>query len=266
MLEVRDLHISFLDDGKAAVRGVNFTMGAGEVLGIVGESGSGKTLTARAILGLSDMARMRVRGEIRYQGQDLLTLSEQQMQGVRGREIAMVFQEPQSALNPLRRISAQAEEVLRIHTKLSKRERRARVLAAFMEVGISDAATVLMKYPHELSGGMCQRAMLAMTLLLSPRLLICDEPTTALDVTTQAHILRLLKTRNEAAGTAMLFISHDLHVMRRVATRVLVMQAGQIVEAGDVAQIFRHPQHDYTKRLLASKDFKRGERPWRSEY
>jgi len=254
MLSVRDLEVSFRDRSVTdeAVRGVSFEMASGEILGIVGESGSGKSVTARAIMGLLRGREADVLGQILFGGQDLLTLDTEQMRKVQGRRISMVFQEPKSALNPLMKIGRQVEEGLRIHSSKPKSQRRALALEAMVAMELSEPERVYGQYPHELSGGMRQRAMLAAALITEPELLICDEPTTALDIHTQTQILALLQKVNAANGMGILFISHDLQVIRSICRRVIVMQDGRIVEQGDVETLFTNPQEAYTRKLIDS--------------
>ena len=254
MIEVRDLHVAFPNKAgelEQAVNGISFTVADGEIVGIVGESGSGKTQTALALAGLSPR-KAKVTGEILLDGRDLMPLTRDEIRKVQGKDVAMVFQEPMSSLNPTMRIGRQVEEVLAIHTKLTKTERRELALQALRDVELLEVETVYRKYPHELSGGQRQRVMIASAIIGSPKLLIADEPTTALDVTIQAEILKLLSKLNREKGMSILFISHDLRVIRRLCGRALVMHHGHIVEQGPVEQIFRDPQDAYTKTLLAS--------------
>ena len=243
MLDIQDLHIRFRNapEGREAVKGISLHMDEGEILGLVGESGSGKTVTAMALAGLLSHAKTELSGAIFFQGLDLLQASRETVRALRGKEIAVVFQEPMTSMDPVMRIGPQVEEALVVHTKLSAEERRARALQAMYR-----------KYPHELSGGMLQRAMVAAAIISEPKLLICDEPTTALDVTIQEGILNLLKKINREKGTGILFISHNLHVVRKLCTRVAVMCKGELLEEGPVDQVFYHPQADYTKGLIAA--------------
>ncbi|MCL2568010.1 MAG: ABC transporter ATP-binding protein [Oscillospiraceae bacterium] len=254
MLSVEHLTIEFShrQETMEAVSDISFSMAPGEILGIVGESGSGKTVTAHAICGLLDRQRAKVSGQSLFCGKDLLSAGPKEMRQILGKRIAMVFQEPLSAMNPLIKVGRQVEEVLKIHTRQTARERREAALDALAAVELADPERVYGQYPHELSGGMRQRALIAGAILLGPELLICDEPTTALDVTTQAQILALLEKINRDLGTGILFISHDLGVVRRLCQRVLVMKSGRIVEQGAVEQVFREPRHGYTKALLAA--------------
>lgn len=254
MLAVRDLEVRFTDRHVTdeAVRDVSFEMATGEILGIVGESGSGKSVTARAIMGLLRGYPAEVSGQILFEGQDLLTLSGEQMRKLQGKRISMVFQEPKSALNPLMKVGRQVEEGLRIHSSGDKAERRALALEMMAAMELSDPVRVYSQYPHELSGGMRQRAMLAAALITEPRLLICDEPTTALDVRTQTQILALLQRVSADREMGILFISHDLQVIHTLCRRAIVMQEGLIVEQGDVETLFTSPREAYTQKLLDS--------------
>jgi len=254
MLRVEDLTIRFHDqtETEEAVHGISFSLAPGEILGLVGESGSGKTVTALAVAGLLGHRAATVSGRIFLRDTDLLTLKPTELRQIQGRRVGMVFQEPQTALNPLLKVGRQVEETLRIHTRMTARERRATAIEALSAVEIADPERVYTQYPHELSGGMRQRAMLAAAMLTGPELLICDEPTTALDVTTQAQILSLLQKLNRDRGMSLLFISHDLGVVRRLCHRAIVMQDGHIVEQGLVETLFSAPQTAYTKQLLAS--------------
>lgn len=253
MLEVKDLVIRFHDRiGGEAVHGVSFTMDAGERLGIVGESGAGKTLTALAITKLLSDEKTTLLGSIRFLGNDMLRTSDKEMRNIRGKDIGFIFQDPVASLNPLMPVGPQIEEPLLLHTDLSKEERRERVLQAIRDVDLPDPEVTIRKYPHQLSGGQCQRVMIASALICHPALLIADEPTTALDVTVQTQILRLLKRKNEQENVGILYISHDLSLVRRLCTRVIVMYNGNIVETGSVEKIFLDPQEEYTKRLIAA--------------
>ncbi|WP_433975316.1 ATP-binding cassette domain-containing protein [Tunturiibacter lichenicola] len=250
LLEVNDLSIGF--GQHRAVKGISFYINSGETLGLVGESGSGKSATSLAVLRLLPESA-RIAGEIRFEGGDLLALPEEAMRRRRGREIAMIFQEPMTALNPVMPVGAQiAEAVAAHHPELARKAVRVRVLEAMEEVGLPEVERRAKDYPHQFSGGQRQRILIAMAIVNRPRLLIADEPTTALDVTVQAQILALLKELRREHGLAMLFISHDLAVVSQVADRVAVMQQGVIVEQAEAGQLFRAPQHAYTRRLLAS--------------
>ena len=241
MLEIRDLHVKFHTRQREAVAGVSLTIHDGEILGLVGESGSGKSVTAMSVAGLLPRKQCDFSGEILLDGVELLHADRTLLRKVQGKDIGVVFQEPMSAMDPLMRIGPQVEEVLRIHTGLTREARRDRALAALAAVELPDPAGVYRKYPHELSGGMLQRAMIAAAVVARPRLLLLDEPTTALDVTIQAQI-----------RISMLFISHNLNVVRKLCTRTAVMQRGVLVEEGAIETVFRHPRHPYTQRLIAA--------------
>jgi peptide/nickel transport system ATP-binding protein len=255
LLAVKNLRIAFW--AQEAVRGISFEIAAGETLGLVGESGSGKSATSLALLRLLP-ASAAVSGDIRFARADgvveeLLSLPEEAMRRHRGQSIAMIFQEPMTALNPVMKVGRQIAEALLAHAPRTPRaEVRARVLAAMREVALPDPERRMEDYPHQFSGGQRQRIVIAMALICKPRLLIADEPTTALDVTVQAQILELLKTLKREHNLSMLFISHDLAVVSQVADRVAVMRHGEIVEQGSVVQVLTRPQHDYTRNLLAS--------------
>jgi ABC-type dipeptide/oligopeptide/nickel transport system ATPase component len=254
ILAVRDLRVSFATPHgvRPILEGIGFDLQPGEILGVVGESGSGKSVTARVLLGLIPSPPLQsVSGTVRYAGQDLLPYDPRRLQAVRGKEIGLIFQEPMTALNPVLTIGEQIAEMLRVHEKASRAEARRRAKDLLAEVGIAAPELRMGSYPHELSGGMRQRAMIAMALSCAPRILIADEPTTALDVTVQAQILELFTTLNQKRGMALIFITHDLRVIAEVAQRVLVMRAGKVVEQDDVARIFHAPRSDDTRRLLA---------------
>jgi len=252
MLEIKDLHVQFHTSDHEAVRGIDLTVQDGEIMGLVGESGSGKTVTAMMVSGLLRPEQADFRGRILLDGEDLLHAGGQRIRAIQGKDICVVFQEPMSAMDPTMRIGKQVEECLRVHTDLSAQERRQRALQALRDVELPDPEGVYRKYPHELSGGMLQRVMIAAAIVARPRLLLADEPTTALDVTIQAQILALLKRLNQEMGMSILFISHNLYVVRKLCTRVAVMEKGRIVETGPVDQIFFHPQVPYTQRLIAA--------------
>ena len=252
MLEIQDLHVRFHDADHEAVRGVSLTVADGEIMGLVGESGSGKTVTAMVVSGLLPRKKADVSGRVLLDGKDLLQLDSIAMRKRQGCAISVVFQEPMSAMNPVMRIGPQVEEALRVHTKLSHQERRQRALQALRDVDLADAEAIYDKYPHQMSGGMLQRAMIAAAIISRPKLLLADEPTTALDVTIQAQILELLQRLNREMGMSILFISHNLNVVRRLCTRVAVMEKGMIVETGATKQVFYDPQAAYTKRLIAA--------------
>lgn len=254
MLEIRDLHVQFHGSDHEAVRGIDLTVGDGEIVGLVGESGSGKTVTAMMISGLLRPEQASFRGQILLDGRDLLTSSGDTLRSIQGRDICVVFQEPMSAMDPTMRIGPQVEECLRVHTDLPPKRRRELALQALRDVDLPDAEDVYRRYPHELSGGMLQRVMIAAAILPQPRLLLADEPTTALDVTIQAQILDLLRTLRRELDLSYLFISHDLNVVYQLCDRVLVMKEGRIVEQGTVDDIFDHPKDDYTRQLLAAAE------------
>jgi peptide/nickel transport system ATP-binding protein/oligopeptide transport system ATP-binding protein len=255
LLDIRNLSVSFRSPrGEArAVDGVSFDVRPGETLGLVGESGCGKTVTALSILRLIQEPPGRIDGgEILYQGRNLLALTDREMRRVRGNEISMIFQEPMTSLNPVFTCGYQVREAVILHQKVGKREAQARTVEMLHLVGIPDPTGCAKSYPHQLSGGMRQRVMIAMALSCNPSLLIADEPTTALDVTIQAQILELLQSLQERFGMAILLITHDLGVIAETAKRVVVMYAGQVVERASVAEIFRHPRHPYTIALQGS--------------
>ncbi len=244
-------HLSVAFGATRVVDDVSFAVAPGEKFGLVGESGSGKSITALSVLRLVDAATTS--GTIRFAGADLTTKSEREMRGLRGAEIAMIFQEPMTALNPLYTVGDQIAEVLELHEGLRRNAARARAIELLAKTGIPDPAERVDAYAHQLSGGQRQRAMIAMALACRPKLLIADEPTTALDVTIQAQILALLDELQREMGMALLFITHDLNLVRRYADRVGVMERGRLVETGDTARVFADPQHAYTQRLLASR-------------
>ena len=250
LLDVSGLRVSF--GGKQVVRGIDFSIAPGEKLALVGESGSGKTVSALALLGL--LGEARVRGNARFEGsRDLLALSERELRGVRGKDIAMIFQEPMTALNPLMTVGEQVAEVLQLKEAKNSRDAAAEAVRLLASTGIEEAERRAGAYPHQLSGGQRQRAMIAMALACAPKLLLADEPTTALDVTVRAQILDLLSALQRKTGMAVLLITHDLNLVRRFADRVAVMENGSIVETGAVDAVFQAPRHPYTRKLLASK-------------
>jgi len=261
LLSVEDLHVSFQtrDGENQAVRGISFYIDAGETVGIVGESGSGKSVTAKAIMALIAPPGRIASGVIKFHGSNLLNLSEKQWRKLRGNRIAMVFQDPMTSLNPVKRIGDQLTEVIRRHRGLSKEQARSEAAKMLAQVGIPNPEERLAQYPHEFSGGMRQRVMIAMALSCRPELLIADEPTTALDVTIQAQILDLFKQLKSNSQTAVALITHDLGVVAQVCTRVIVMYGGLIMEEGSVEDIFYRPRHPYTLGLLRSLP-KRGEK------
>ena len=256
ILKVEDLKTSFMtSSGEVqAVRGVSFEVHKGEILGIVGESGSGKSVTSMSILRLlADTARIK-NGKIEFEGTDLTKVSDKQMREIRGQKIAMVFQDPMSSLNPLIPVGKQVAEMIHVHHPEMKRdELQAATLELFREVRIPEAEKRLKSYPHEFSGGMRQRVMIAIALACEPKLLIADEPTTALDVTIQAQILDLLRSLKDRINSSIMLITHDLGVIAEMADYVVVMYAGRVVEKGTVEEIFAHPSHPYTIGLMASK-------------
>ena len=254
LLEVRDLRTHFsTDDGVVgAVDGVSFEVDSGEVLGIVGESGSGKSVTCLTIMGLNDSKFTTSTGEVLFRGENLLKASSGRLREIRGNEIAMIFQDPMTSLNPVHTIGAQLAEAVTLHDNVSRKQARARSLEMLKAVGIPRPERRIDDYPHQFSGGMRQRVMIAMSLVNSPDLLIADEPTTALDVTTQAQILALLKKLQEEFGSAVIMITHDLGVVAEVADEVIVMYAARIAEKGPVDAIFSQPRHPYTWGLMGS--------------
>ena len=264
MLQVERLSIHFADreEVQEVVRGISFSVQDGEIVGIVGESGSGKTMTALTIAGLFKEHAVLDAGTIRLDGTDLLKLTEREMRQVQGNRIGMIFQEPMTALNPTMKIGRQVEEVLRLHTDLDSRARKAAVIRALEEVELDEAEKLLFKYPHELSGGMRQRVMIAAAMICRPSLLIADEPTTALDAATQESILKLLKKLNDKYGMSILFISHNLRVVKELCTRVFVMKDGEILEEGETEVVFQNPKTEYTKALIAAILARVGENPY----
>ena len=252
MLDIRDLHVRFTTTGKEAVRGVSLSMAEGERLGLVGESGSGKTVTAMALSGLIERSIVELSGQVMFGDTDILNCPRSKLRSIQGREIGVVFQEPMTSLNPLMRVGPQIEETLKIHTEKTAAERKRLALEAMEQVGLPDPETTYRKYPHQLSGGQRQRAIIASAMVIHPKLLICDEPTTALDVTVQKQILELLRRMSDEFGVGILLISHDMTVVRRLCENVAVMYKGQIVERGAAEDIFLHPQDEYTQRLIAA--------------
>ncbi|MGB8000225.1 MAG: ABC transporter ATP-binding protein [Anaerobacillus sp.] len=255
ILEVNDLHVSFdtFAGEVKAVRGVNFHLNKGETLAIVGESGSGKSVTSKAVMGLIPNPPGRIKeGEIKFGDRDLAQLSERELQKIRGSEISMIFQDPMTSLNPTMTIGKQIMEGLVKHQNMSKSEAKERAIELLKLVGIPNAEGRVNEFPHQFSGGMRQRVVIAIALACNPRVLIADEPTTALDVTIQAQILELLNDLQEKMGTSIIFITHDLGVVANIADRVAVMYAGKIVETGTVDEIFYNPQHPYSWGLLGS--------------
>lgn len=255
LLNISNLDISLpLGSERAlAVEGLTIDLSPGETLCIVGESGSGKSLTARALMGLLPAPHVTVtRGEINFCGEDLTKVMDRRFREIRGSEISMIFQEPMTALNPVMKIGSQIDEIFRFHAEMSAQERRQQALELLADVQLPDPIQIVNAYPHQLSGGQRQRAMIAMALALKPKILIADEPTTALDVTTQAQILKLINDMQSVHKTGVLFITHDFGVVADIADRVVVMQYGRVVETGTVDQVLNKPQHSYTKALIAS--------------
>ncbi|GAA4311906.1 ABC transporter ATP-binding protein [Streptomyces venetus] len=253
-LDVRDLRVHFpTEDGVVkSVDGVSFTLEKGRTLGIVGESGSGKSVTSLALLGLHKGTRARVSGEIRLEGRELVALPEAEMRRLRGRTVSMIFQDPLSALHPFFTIGSQIAEAYRVHHEVSRKEARERAVEMLKRVGIPQPERRVRDYPHQFSGGMRQRAMIAMSLVCDPALLIADEPTTALDVTVQAQILDLIRDLQEEFGSAVVIITHDLGVVSDIADDILVMYAGRRIEYGTTREVLTQPQHPYTWGLLQS--------------
>ncbi|QAY67943.1 ABC transporter ATP-binding protein [Paenibacillus protaetiae] len=254
LLAVSHLQTAFETDqgNRISVDDVSFQLKAGETLAIVGESGCGKSVTALSIMRLLGKGSRIQRGEVMLDGINLLALSEKEMRGIRGNRMSMIFQEPMTSLNPVFKIGYQLTEAIRLHTQLTKKQARLNAIEMLAKVGLPRPEQIMEEYPFALSGGMRQRVMIAMALACKPRVLIADEPTTALDVTVQAQIMRLMKELCAEAGTAIILITHDLGVVAEMADRVLVMYAGQVVEQTDVYSLFEHPQHPYTQGLLRS--------------
>lgn len=265
ILQVKDLHVSFKVKGGEvkAVRGMNFEVGKGETVAIVGESGSGKSVTAQTIMRLIPSPPSIIKqGEIFFQGENLLTKTDKQMEAIRGKDIGMIFQDPMTSLNPTIKVGKQITEVLIKHQKMSAAEAKEQAIDMLKLVGIKNAEARFNQYPHEFSGGMRQRVMIAIALACRPALLIADEPTTALDVTIQAQIMDVMKEMQDRLGTSIILITHDLGVVAGMCDRVIVMYAGEVVETGTKWEIFKNPQHPYTKGLLRSMprlDQKKGE-------
>ena len=254
LLEVKDLNIEFHDHliPETVVYDFDLELKAGEIVGLVGESGSGKSMSALAIAGLLSRRDMHKRGQILFDGLELLTCERSKLRKIQGNEISMIFQEPMTSLNPVKRIGWQIEESLQIHTELNKEERYQKAIEMMKEVELPDPERLYRQYPHELSGGMRQRVMIAAAMICNPRILIADEPTTALDVTIQAQIVELLKRMNREKQTSILFISHDLSLVKQLCERVLVMKGGYIVETELTQEVFAHPKEEYTQRLIAA--------------
>ena len=255
ILDVTDLHIEFHDHDapEVAVEDFDLMLGKGEIVGIVGESGSGKSMSALAIAGLLNRKSLTKNGRIMFDGHDLLTCDRKTLRSYQGDEISIIFQEPMTSLNPVKRIGWQVEEPLYIHhPEVTKAERKQKAIDMLKAVGLENADDVDFMYPHELSGGMRQRVMIAAAMIGNPQILIADEPTTALDVTVQAQIVELLKKLNKEMGTSIIFISHDLSLVNQICQRVIVMQKGNIVESGRTADVFSRPRDPYTKKLIAA--------------
>lgn len=256
LLEVKDLRTQFKRGKKdwiTAVNGVSFNVNAGEIVGLVGESGCGKSVTSLSVMRLHNERLTKISGSIKFGGKEVLDLTTSEMQSMRGNEMSMIFQEPMSALDPIMRIEDQLAEAISLHnSNMSKAEIHERCVNALRLVGIPEPEMTLRNYPHELSGGMCQRVMIAMAMSCEPKLLIADEPTTALDVTIQAQILALMEDIRNRRNTGILLITHDLGVVAETCSRVIVMYAGNIVEEAPVKELFANPQHPYTEGLIAS--------------
>jgi len=265
LLEVRDLTVSFrTQNGMVrAVSGVSFTIDANEIVSVVGESGCGKTVTLLSVVGLINDPNVVIGGSIKYKGRELIGLPQKELRHVRGEEIAMIFQDPMTALTPVYTVGWQIAEQLRAHNKMSAKAARKRAIELLRETGIPNPDVTVDRYPHQLSGGMRQRAFIAMALSCNPSLLIADEPTTALDVTVQAQILDLIRRLRRDFGSAVMLVTHDMGVVADIADRVVVMYAGRIVEAGTKEEVFRDPQHPYTWGLFNSIPPLEGARPKR---
>jgi peptide/nickel transport system ATP-binding protein len=254
LLEVKDLHVTFETrrGDVRAVDGLNFSLNKGQTLGIVGESGSGKSVSMNAVMGILRDANVKITGEVSFNGRDLLGMGDTDMRAIRGKEIAMVFQDPMTALTPVYSVGWHIVEQIRLHTDLTKAAAKLRAIEVLDEVGIPDPVRRFDQYPHEFSGGMRQRAIIAMALVLNPALLIADEPTTALDVTIQAQILDLLRRLQKQHNSSIIIITHDMGVVSEIADEVLVMYAGRPVETASKAALFSNPVHPYTKGLMNS--------------
>ena len=252
LLTVKDLNVQFnnAEPDEYAVKDIDFTVEYDEIVGIVGESGSGKSVTAMSICGLVDDAK--INGTIEFDGRNILSLTENKLREIRGNDICMIFQEPMSSMNPLIKVGRQIEESLKIHKNLTKQERYQLAINAMKAVELNDDEMVNYKYPHELSGGMLQRCMIASCILTKPKLLIADEPTTALDVTIQSQIIELLKKLNKDEKMAIMFISHDLNVVKKLCSKVVVMKSGRVVETGNIEEVFNYPCEEYTKKLISA--------------
>lgn len=255
LLEVKNLTIGFPEETgmRTVVDDVSFTVGYGEIVGIVGESGSGKSMTVQTIMGLKNRDAHILSGEILFNGKDLLKMSDEELSKIQGNDMSMVFQEPMTSLNPVKKIGWQVAESLKIHTSMPDDEIHGRVVEILANVGLPKPEELCQKYPHQLSGGMRQRVMIAMALACNPKIIIADEPTTALDVTIQAQILDLLRNLKNKINSSIMLITHDLGVIAEMADYVVVMYAGRVVEKGTVQEIFANPSHPYTIGLMASK-------------
>ena len=255
LLQVDSLRVHFHNaaPSRYAVDSVSFSMEPGEILGLVGESGSGKTVTAMCISGLLPRQRAAVQGSIHLAGREILRCTEQELRQIQGQDLAVVFQEPMTSMNPVMQVGKQVEESLRVHAKLSPAQRKERALESLAQVELPNPAEIYRKYPHQLSGGQLQRIMIAAAIVSRPKLLLADEPTTAL-----AQILALLKKINRESGMGILFISHDLHVVRKLCTRVAVMEQGKLVELDTVDSIYQRPAHPYTKKLISAIPHREG--------
>ncbi len=254
ILTVENMRIKFKSrPDKYAVDGISFDIEDGQIMGLVGESGSGKSVTAMAISGLLQKSLIEYEGAIKVDGKEMLDTDREDIHLMQGTDIAVVFQEPMTSLDPLMKVGLQVEEALFIHyPKTSPEDKKNQALQAMTEAGLYDVENVYNKYPHELSGGMLQRVCIAAAIISNPKLLIADEPTTALDVTTQQHIIDLLKRINKEKGTSILFISHNLAVVHALCDKVIVMQKGKIVESGTICEVYNNPKHTYTQKLLAA--------------
>ena len=265
LLDVRDLCVSFRSGGRDVpiIENVSFAVNEREILGIVGESGSGKSVTAMAIMRLIDDPGVSLRGSVRFRGQELTTLPQKAFRHIRGREIAMIFQDPMTAFTPVYTIGWQIDEAIRVHERVSKSEARTRTVRLLGDMGVPDPERTANRYPHQLSGGLRQRAMIAMALSCNPALLIADEPTTALDVTVQAQILDLLRNLRTDYGSAVMLITHDMGVVAETCDHVMVLYSGRVAERGPASAIFTQPAHPYTAALLDSIPPLTGPRPVR---
>lgn len=255
LLSIENLSVSFFDTDSPflAVNNINFHVDKGEIVGIVGESGSGKSTAAHAMIGLIQRSCSKVSGKAYFNGKDIISMPRRELRQYQGKEISIIFQEPMTSLDPTMKVGKQVEETLKLHTDMTPEQRRKRALEVMELAELVSPERLFNCYPHELSGGMRQRIMIASALAAHPQLLIADEPTTALDVTIQADILKTLRDINQKEGTAILFISHDLGVIRHLCERVIVMQNGVIVEEGKIDKVFYHPEHPYTRQLLAAR-------------